>query len=241
MSTQIEKVAHGLAVRAVERKYMGKQAQGEAGFKLPRAAQTALIGSVLGGAGTGLISAISGRRRGDLVRDLLLGALVGGAGGAAYPYVTGTARGIGRKISGPALTPVQRSEAQQKAVAEAIQGGGPGARTGATAARDVLLGVRRGVYGPGSGADILSYALPATAGVATTALMRQAELGDKGLPKKLLPPSFAKRFPRLSRGLRAGAVVRPSSRSLKGGLIVAALTALAERLARMPTPQGAAQ
>lgn len=118
----ISKAAEALARRAVYGREMHKQAQDEPAFRLPRAAQTALIGSLVGGAGTGLISALTGRDREQLLRDLLLGAAVGGVGGAAYPYAEETLRDLWAKVD-PDLTPAEARAESARAGAEAAQTG----------------------------------------------------------------------------------------------------------------------
>ncbi len=100
MESELSKVAHELATLAVERKHMPKQANGEGeGFKLSPTAQSAIIGALLGGGGTGLVSSFSGRRGKDVLRDMLLGAAVGGAGGAAYPTAKETIEEVIKNVS----------------------------------------------------------------------------------------------------------------------------------------------
>lgn len=80
---QIEKTAHALAVQTVYVAEMKKQAVSPG---LESVLTSGALGALAGGAGTGVISSLAGRRREDYLRDILLGALVGGAGGAAIPY-----------------------------------------------------------------------------------------------------------------------------------------------------------
>ena len=224
MDKQIEKVALALAERATERRRMRKEAE------LPRAVQTALIGSLVGSAGTGVVSALSGRRKKELLRDLVLGAVMGGAGGAAYPYITGVGEELRKKLEEPEMTPQERSKARRTAVSKTIRGkAGPGLQAGLAGTADIGSGVLHGIYGPGSGADIESLLAPTAAGLGTTALWRIGELRQAGLPK----------WP--AKGWRRGLMA--ASPGFKGtglGLVAAALTALGESALRLRTLQGTA-
>lgn len=98
---EIEKVARALAVRAVLAGEMIKRAQPDGPTTSEQALRYGLIGAGLGGGTAGLLSALSGRRRSKVLRDILLGGLVGGVGGGVIPVAIGTGKRLAEAIERP--------------------------------------------------------------------------------------------------------------------------------------------
>lgn len=97
---KLSELAEALARKAVLTAEMKKQAVdgiGEWWAGLSPALRYGLAGAGIGAGGAGLISALTGRRRKQSIRDALLGGLVGGAGGAAYSLIPSTIEDIKRQ------------------------------------------------------------------------------------------------------------------------------------------------